>query len=133
MSKIESNAPRATPWARDASTEVRSLRRAITAGPREVEVGGDVAPMMADLLARPFDANTGSAPRVMPAPLGLDPWAQNPQRAYRHTRGACQNLRLMIQGEADPQKSARLQRMLTIVEEHMSNRDRVISQSSRPE
>lgn len=131
MTKIQSNQPQ--PWSREASSEVRELRRAITAGPRELEVGGDVAPMMADLLARPFDAGSGHAARVMPAPLGVDPWAQNPQRAYRHTRAACLNLRAMINTEADPQKSARLQRMLATVEEHMSNRDRIISQSAPPE
>ena len=131
MNKIDAGAARAAQqpqgaWAAEGSQQVR---RAITAHRNDVAVDTDVAPMMADLLAR-LDALTGpsAAPAILAAPKSPDPAnPPSPQAALGALSTASGQLRELAKGaEVNDTTRQRLQSMIQVVDNHLSMKREVI-------
>lgn len=130
MSKIGAQAPgldAQTPWDDQATSEVRQLRRAITSHMSEEKVANDVAPMMAELLAR-LDTFVAAEPRSdLDAPKPPNP-AEPPslQEAAAALNRAGGKIRQLAGGTNDPQRQASLANMAKVLDEHLAMRQEVI-------
>ncbi len=130
MSKIAGQTPgldAQTPWDDQAASEVRELRRAITSQMSEEKVANDVAPMMAELLAR-LDSFVAGEPRVDLAPPAPPNAAEppSPRRAAAALRSAGTKIRQITRGATDPQMQASLTNMAKVVDAHLAMRQEVL-------
>lgn len=114
------------PWDDMASREVRGLRGAITAQMAEKTVSADVAPMMAELLAR-LDSFVEGEPRIDVAGPQFPSGGESP--SLRATQAALGRVGPKLRAQAaagDPQKQASLQEMCRVLDYHLAMRHEVL-------
>ena len=129
MSKInQTTSPPASakmPWEQEAPSEVRGLRRAITADASRdaASIDSDVAPMVGDLLAR-LDAFV--SPKAPGGPMPPSSVALTPAQMGPALRGAKSDLAAAIQRAQDPSSRGHLVALLQLLEGHMAMKDEVV-------
>ena len=135
MSKIDaqhaSASPQRLPWDESGPAQVRGLRRAITAREDGAPVPSEVAPMMADLLAR-IDSFADPPPRPsLQAPTPPDPAnPPGPREVMRALSSARGQLAEIVQVVEDPSQRQRLLGLLHALEEHLELKREVIVRAS---
>jgi hypothetical protein len=122
-----------TPWDDQAASEVRELRRAITDGMSQEKISNDVAPMMAELLAR-LDTFVAGEPRSELAPPTPPNVAEPPSlhEAAAALSRAGGKIRQMAQGAGDPATQASLNNMIKVLDEHLAMRQEVLMRAEMP-
>lgn len=127
----ETNGQRASsnaqlPWDEMASAEVRGIKGAITAQLGEQKVPDEVAPMMAELLARLDSFVEGSPQLRVAAPEFMGPGEPPTTReAALALSRAADRLREYLRAEHDTAARARLERMERVLTAHLSLRHEV--------
>lgn len=121
----EGMAPGLMPWDEMASREVRALRGAITAQMAEKTVSADVAPMMAELLAR-LDSFVEGEPRI---DVASPPFGGGEPPGLREAQVALGRVGSKLRAQAtdgDPQKQATLNEMCRVLDHHLAMRHEVL-------
>lgn len=136
MSKISgqniSNQRADLPWDAEASVEVRGLPGAISAQMAQKPVSNDVAPMMSELLAR-LDTLVEGAPRHFVAPPPLAGLSETPslRESVAAMGSAGPKVRRFMQSGAgaEPKNQGALEKMLRVLDHHLSMRQEVVMRS----
>lgn len=137
MTKIQSSSPQLQnhqaqqPWEAEGPAHVRQLRRAITAHRDDRPVDTEVAPMLADLLARldafiePQQVSTLAGPK--PPNLNQPPTAAESMQAMGQASAKLKQLSHNQDGaELSPQQRQRVDQMTAAVDRHLAMKREVV-------
>lgn len=120
------------PWDARAGVEVRGLRGAISAQMEQKPVSKDVAPMMAELLAR-LDTLVEGVPRHHVAPPPLAGLSETPslRESVAAMGTAGPKIRQFTDSEAgaDMKNKSALEQMLKVLDHHQGMRQEVVMRS----